>query len=486
MRPVLHSLRYLWVAVLLWALPASAQLTITLTSVPANTPAADPLYVAGSFNNWNPAVPAYRMTAQSGGRFTLTLPATVRGAVEFKITRGSWATVETTASGGAIANRSTTIPATGTAAFSGAVAGWQDLLAPPVPTSTASPSVSVMNTAFAMPQLGRTRRIWLYLPPDYATSTKTYPVLYMHDGQNLFDNATAFSGEWSVDETLDRLQAQGDWGCIVVGIDNGGASRLNEYSPYANPTYGGGQGDQYVDFLISTLKPYIDQNYRTRPDRLSTGIMGSSMGGLISLYAGLKRPDVFGRVGVFSPSLWFNRRIYSYARTAQPQRPDPRMFMLSGARESSSQVTDQRRMLDTLAFAGYQIGAEVDSVIKSDGQHAEWFWKREFGAAYQWLFAGTGPLATAEEIEKSTFEIFPNPGDSAHDELTVQLPAETTAETTGRPPVELLDVTGRVVARAKMRRGRAVINGLQGLAPGAYTVRVTLPSGPLTRRWVKQ
>jgi predicted alpha/beta superfamily hydrolase len=477
-----HRFRFLLVIALLWGLPAFAQLTITITSVPANTPAQDPIYLAGSFNSWNPAAAAYRFTAQPGGQYTLTLPTTVRGAVEFKLTRGSWATVESTASGSSIPNRTFTVPATGAATYAATVAGWEDLLAPP-PVSTASPSVSVLSTSFAIPQLGRTRRIWLYLPPDYATSTKTYPVLYMHDGQNLFDNLTSFSGEWGVDEALDQLQAQGDWGCIVVGIDNGGAARLDEYSPYVNPQYGGGQGDQYVDFLVNTLKPYIDQHYRTRPDRLSTGVMGSSMGGLISLYAALKRPDVFGRSGVFSPSLWFNRRIYSYARAAVPQRPDTRMYLLSGGRESATQARDQRLMVDTLAAAGFRVGTELDSVIKSDGQHAEWFWKREFPAAYQWLFAGTGPLATSAEIAQPTLELFPNPGDSAHDELTIQLP--TPADASGRVPVELLDATGRVVARGKMRRGRTVI-GVRGLAAGVYTVRVELPTGPVSRRWLKQ
>lgn len=480
---MVRFLSLLFLALLSWSIPARAQLTLTLTSVPANTPAGATLYVAGSFNGWNPAAAGYALTPQPGGQYTLTLPTTVRGAVAYKFTRGSWATVETTATGTAVPNRTTTIPATGAATVSGSVAGWEDLLAPPPPTSTVSPSVSVLSTAFAMPQLGRTRRVWLYLPPDYATSTKTYPVLYMHDGQNLFDNATAFAGEWGVDETLDALQAAGDWGCIVVGVDNGGANRLNEYSPYANPQYGGGQGDLYVDFLTNTLKPYIDQHYRTRPDRLHTGVMGSSMGGLISLYAALRRPDVFGRAGVFSPSLWFNRRIFAYALAAQPLRPDPRFFLLSGGRESTNQARDQRRMVDTLAAAGFQIGAEVDSTIKADGQHAEWFWRREFGAAYQWLFAGVGPLSTAPAVEAApAFELFPNPGDSALGELTVAM-----AESAGaaRTPVEVLDAAGRVVARARLRRGRATLD-VRGVAPGTYTVRVSTANGAATRRWVKQ
>ena len=481
------ALRVLCFALLTGALPARAQLTLTLTRVPANTPAGATIYVAGNFNNWNPAATGYQLTPQPGGQYRLTLPTTVRGAVQYKFTRGAWVSVETTASGAPIPNRTTTVPATGAFPVSTTVAGWEDLLAPP-PTSTASPSVSVLSNSFAIPQLGRTRRIWLYLPPDYATTTKTYPVLYMHDGQNLFDNATAaFGSEWGVDETLDALQAAGDWGCIVVGIDNG-PNRLDEYSPYVNPQYGGGQGDLYVDFLTNTLKPYVDATYRTRPDRRSTGVMGSSMGGLISLYAALRRPDIFGRAGVFSPSLWFNRRIYSYARAAQPLRPDPRLYVLSGGRESTTQLRDQRQLVDTLAAATFLINTEVDSVVKPDGMHSEWFWRREFPAAYQWLFAGTGPLSTPAEAGPVPdaipgFTLYPNPSDSATPELNVEL-IDRHAAPPGAP-VTLLDATGRIVRTARLRRGKATFD-TRTLPAGLYQVRVLTHHGIAARRWLKQ
>src|SRR3712207_4115220 len=146
------------------------------------------------------------------------------------------------------------------------------------PRSTLFPYTTLfrsLDTAFAMPQLGRTRRVWIYLPPDYATSSKRYPVLYMHDGQNVFDAATSYAGEWGVDEALDSLHAAGDHGAIVVAVDNGHQQRMNEYSPWKHPQAGGGEGDGYVDFLALTLKPYVDARYRTRPDAASTGIMGS-------------------------------------------------------------------------------------------------------------------------------------------------------------------------------------------------------------------
>jgi predicted alpha/beta superfamily hydrolase len=238
-----------------------------------------------------------------------------------------------------------------------------------------------------MPQLGRTRRVWIYLPSGYARSTGRYPVLYMHDGQNVFDAATSFAGEWGVDETLDSLRAR----AIVVAVDNGGASRLSEYNPWkaANPSLGGGDGDRYLGFLVTTLKPFIDKRYRTLRDPAHTGIMGSSMGGLISLYAVLKRPDVFGRAGVFSCACWIARPfVYELARGSGKPRRDARIFFIAGERETADgeAARDQREMVDTLVAAGWQRDVNVRSIISADGRHSEWFWRREFPAAFAWLF----------------------------------------------------------------------------------------------------
>jgi len=230
--------------------------------------------------------------------------------------------------------------------------------------------------------------VWLYLPPGYAASERRYPVLYMHDGQNVLDARTSFAGEWGVDETLDSLHDLGRADAIVVAVDNGGPRRFDEYSPWINQKYGGGQGDAYVDFLAQTLKPYVDAHYRTLPDRLHTGVAGSSMGGLISLYAALKYPDVFGRVGVFSPAFWVAPEIYQAARRAHP-RPGTRIYIVTGAQEGDTPdvvVQDHQRMIDTLRAAGFTIGRDLRAAVRPDGKHAEWFWRREFSAAYEWLF----------------------------------------------------------------------------------------------------
>jgi metallo-beta-lactamase class B len=371
---------------------AHAQTTLRLAPGTA-VPTGQKVYVAGSFNEWNPAAPGYALALRPDGSYQLTLPATVRGHQEFKFTRGSWDTGETDAAGQPLANRHADF---GFGTLTLRVAAWQDqrpggpLLLASKP-HTAAPNVRVLADSFRLPQLGgRTRRIWLYLPPDYATSQRRYPVLYLHDGQNIFDEATAYAGEWAVDETLNKLASSGEdaTSCVVVAIDNGGERRLDEYSPWKNERLKkGGEGRQYVEFLVETLKPYIDEHYRTRPEAAHTAIMGSSMGGLISLYAGVKYPRVFGRVGVFSPAFWFAKD--AVLRLVRQQRPAPvasKFYFLAGPAEGPTMVPNMAEVRAALLQRGV---SESHIIFKTpaDGQHAEWFWRREFGPAYQWLLS---------------------------------------------------------------------------------------------------
>ncbi|WP_426491165.1 alpha/beta hydrolase-fold protein [Hymenobacter sp. 102] len=444
---------------------AQAQTTFRLTAVPTATPATATVYMAGSFNTWNPGSTAHAFTKAADGTYQLTLPATVTGAIEFKFTRGSWATVESDAQGSDIGNRRYTI-GNGPATVDMQIAGWKDLGSGgnSCQSTALQPNVRVPSTTFQLPQLNRTRRVWIYLPNDYGTATtKRYPVLYMHDGQNVFDACTSFSGEWGVDETLSQLQQQGvdATGSIVVAVDNGGADRLNEYSPWNNPQYGGGQGDQYVDFLVQTLKPYLDQNYRTLTGREFTGIAGSSMGGLISTYAALKYPQVFSKVGVFSPAFWFAEKpLFQYLRQ-HPANPATRFYFVSGSTESQTMVPLMQAMRDSLAKGGVP-AANLSFNIKADGQHAEWFWKREFSAAYQWLLQPS-VVTGARKAQVLAFSAYPNP---AKNQLTVQLPADVR-----EARAEVLDMAGRSVLREKVKAG-AMLN-ISGLAKGTYQLLLT-------------
>nr|WP_303626630.1 alpha/beta hydrolase-fold protein [Ferruginibacter sp. HRS2-29] len=237
-----------------------------------------------------------------------------------------------------------------------------------------------MDTAFKIPQLNSTRRIWIYLPEGYANSSRKYPVLYMHDGQNLFDEAASAYGEWGVDECLDSLIAKGKPASIVVGIDNG-AERINEYNPYDHEKYGKGKGDLYLKFLTETLKPFIDKHYRTLSSKENTAIAGSSMGGLISYYAMLKYPAVFGKAGVFSPAFWTAPLLNAYADSAT-MGLSGKIFFYAGSLESESMVPDLQKIAD---ITGANSKTTIYTLTDPDGRHNEAAWRKWFPQFYLWM-----------------------------------------------------------------------------------------------------
>ncbi len=237
---------------------------------------------------------------------------------------------------------------------------------------------------FEMPELGRSRTLRIFLPEGYRNSDNHYPVIYMHDGQNLFDEYTSYVGEWKIDETINGLVREGKWdGAIVVGIDNGQSLRIDEYSPWRNNDRGdGGEGAQYVDFLVKTLKPWVDQHYRTLPDRDNTMIAGSSMGGLISLYAGMKYPEVYSKLGLFSPAFWYAKQpLLDFLDTVSIDH-DFRIYIDSGTLEGKSYVSDATQIRMILRQKGVM---DCRLVIDGGAQHNEAAWARRFPAALLWL-----------------------------------------------------------------------------------------------------
>ncbi|NCU31872.1 MAG: alpha/beta hydrolase, partial [Candidatus Moranbacteria bacterium] len=208
----MKTLLFFLLFVLSCLLLQSAEVTIIVTSLPANTPPGDNVYIAGNFNGWNPGNPDFILFPNNAGMPEIVL--TGSGTIEFKFTRGDWQKVEGNETGGYLPNRTFTYGIADTLEV--VILSWEDLGGP---GSTAAENVIIMDDSFYMPQLNRYRRIWLYLPPDYENSGKSYPVLYMHDGQDLFDLYTSFAGEWEVDETLNALFDDGKEVPIVVGID---------------------------------------------------------------------------------------------------------------------------------------------------------------------------------------------------------------------------------------------------------------------------
>ncbi|MCO6041449.1 alpha/beta hydrolase-fold protein [Thermococcus alcaliphilus] len=367
--------------------PTSENSEISVTfvvEVPEYTPEGDTIYIAGDFNGWNPGDEDYRLKKRVDGKWEITLSFQRGRKIEFKFTRGSWETVEKGKNGEEIPNRVLVIEKEGTYEFK--VYHWRDYVEE---TGVGTHTIvgNVITFKMKIPQLGnRERRIWVYLPPDYNQSNRRYPVLYMHDGQNLFDQATSFAGEWQVDETLERLFKEKGFAIIVVGIDNGGDKRIDEYSPWVNSGYGrGGEGDAYVRFIVETLKPYIDSKYRTLPNE--TGIMGSSLGGLISIYAGFKYPEVFKYVGAMSSAFWFNPEIYEFVKnsTAGPEKIYIDWGTLEG-KDPEAYIETNKKLVEILKEKGYREGVNLMVIEEKGAIHNEYYWARRFPNAVLWLF----------------------------------------------------------------------------------------------------
>lgn len=248
--------------------------------------------------------------------------------------------------------------------------------------TTAGTKLEILPGVYS-PELDNRRDILVQLPGSYPAGDRTYPVLYMHDGQNLFDPATSYAGDWRLGKVL-AVAARRGLEAIVVGIPNMGAERLTEYSPFRNPGIGSGAGDRYLDFLLQTLKPAIDQRFRTRPEPAATGIAGSSMGGLISLYGFFRSGGAFGLAGVLSPSLWFaDEAIFGVVESAP--YVTGRIYLDIGSLEGLEHVVRARRMRDLLRAKGYRIGGNLKWLESRSGRHDEASWGRRFARALPFL-----------------------------------------------------------------------------------------------------
>lgn len=339
----------------------------------------DSVFIAGNFNSWSPVVNGVPFSKTNGNRFIElnNLPA---GILQFKFTRGSWQSAECNTNGSSIANRQINVLSDTTIAVS--IKAWQDDFPAVEKRHTASPNVSIMDAAFPMPQLGTTRKIWLYLPPGYAKNKKRFPVMYMQDGQNIFDESTAGFGAWGVDECADSLIRNGKPACIIVGIENG-PNRMNEYNPYDFKDFGKGTGDQYLEFIVKNLKPHIDKHFRTLSTNENTIIAGSSMGGLISYYAMLKYPEVFGKGGIFSPAFWTAEEIKNLTSLSGDKLKGT-LFFYMGGQEGEQYIADMKDITDKL---GKNSKALIYAVIDPAGAHNEAAWGKWFHEFYKWVLA---------------------------------------------------------------------------------------------------
>lgn len=226
---------------------------------------------------------------------------------------------------------------------------------------------------------GGQRTVRVCLPTAYQTTDRHFSVLYALDGQNLFEASTAFGRRhWRIGEALDKLPLKHK--SIVVGIDNGGANRVYEYSPFRRGHNGGGAAE-HLRFITDVVKPLIDKQYRTLAGREHTGIAGSSLGGLLALYAGLQRGDVFGKAGVLSPALWFNPQVLTLAGQSQRSK----IYLCGSKTESQGMEGYLQRSYWALRNAGWP-DDQFRVVVRDRGRHKETFWGREFPKMQRWLF----------------------------------------------------------------------------------------------------
>ncbi len=247
------------------------------------------------------------------------------------------------------------------------------------------PIIRIIEEDYEIPQLKRRRRIAALLPYDYEENDRYYPVLYLNDGQNLFNDNAPF-GNWAIDHSLQDLAREGFRNLIIIAVDHGHEERINEYSPFDHPKFGVGQGKLYLQFLLETLKPYVDRKFRVLTDRDNTGIGGSSMGGLISLYAGMAYNQSFSRMLIFSPSLWIAPQIYDLSDRFLPQHPTY-LYIYAGEKESHFHISNVKK----LKFALHHRDADRSLLnlklsINPEGTHNERFWAAEFPKALRWLY----------------------------------------------------------------------------------------------------
>jgi len=373
-----------------WQTPrvTAGQLTLIVGDIPASTPRSVTVHVAGEFNGWT----HQPMLRNDEGNWEIRVPLGTAGDVwSYKFTQGNWDAEEGGYSG--VGNDRTLVVPASAEVIAHQIRYWET---ESNPASTIWGNVDIIPD-FNIPQLGRTGTIRVYTPSNYETSTGRYPVVYMQDGQNVFDRASAgFGVEWQVDETISRLSLEGRMPPVmVVAVDNG-PERSCDYSPFSNALGCEGRAgrlDLYLEFVVEVLKPWVDAEYRTLPAREHTAIIGSSRGGLVSVYGGIVHQEVFSKVGGVSPTL--NPDVLqgsvNAVLTEEGRRASTRWWMDYGDAEvvlgynATTMIAAMDTTISTLRSVGFT-DAEIQRVIVPGAVHNEAAWAQRFDELILWLF----------------------------------------------------------------------------------------------------
>ena len=341
------------------------------------------VYISGNFNQWRTQDKEFIMEKISIGLYHYKFPHDFAYPVEllYKFTKGDWSEVEIDSRGNRTENRSTN---NYTGIQKEHVARWRKNWLPF--KQSFLPQVQLISDEFIIPQLNKTRKIWALLPHDYDNSSESYPVMYLQDAQNLFNEAAEF-GNWEIDKKLAVMSEYKIGKIIIIAIEHAEENRIKEYN-VGKTVLGKGQGKKYIRFVTDTLKPYVDSNYRTKRERKFTGIGGSSMGGLISIFSGLRNPETFGKLMIFSPSLWVVPELKINAKKAYSA--DTKIYLYAGGDESATMIKHVKKFQNDLISSEFiKDKSKINLSINRQGKHSETYWSDEFPKAIEWLFFNT-------------------------------------------------------------------------------------------------
>lgn len=343
-----------------------------------------PVYISGNFNNWVTQDKRYLMEKVETGLYHYKFDSNLEFPDEllYKFTRGDWSEVEIDKFGNRTENR---VSKQKNGVKREHVSKWRKNWLPF--KTNFLPIVKLISEEFEIPQLNKTRRVWALLPYDYETSVDKYPVLYLQDAQNLF-NENAKYGNWEIDKKLAVMAEYNIGKIIIIAVEHAEKDRVKEYN-VGNTVLGNGQGKKYIRFLTDTLKPFVDDNFRTKPQREFTGIGGSSMGGLVSIFSGIMYPEVFGKLMIFSPSLWVVPKI-KLSILDMEEAQDTRIYLYAGGDESATMIDHAKNFKKRLLKKdGFDEKMKIKLSINMEGKHNEIYWSDEFPKAIEWLFFST-------------------------------------------------------------------------------------------------
>ncbi|MFN8273513.1 MAG: alpha/beta hydrolase-fold protein [Flavobacteriaceae bacterium] len=343
-----------------------------------------PVYLSGNFNQWHTQDLNYQMEKIENGLYHFKFPADFAYPDEllYKFTKGDWSEVEIDKYGNRTENRSCKEHV---GVRREHVEKWRKNWLPFKPNFL--PKVHLISDEFEIPQLNKTRRVWALLPHDYEQTTERYPVLYLQDAQNLF-NEKAQYGNWEIDKKLAVMSEYKIGKIIVIAIEHADQDRIKEYN-VGNTVLGAGQGKKYIRFITDTLKPFVDKSFRTKPEREYTGIGGSSMGGLVSIFSGLMYPEVYGKLMVFSPSLWVVPKM-NFNQIDFSEPGETKIYLYAGGDESATMIDHVKRFKKNM-LKNEQASSKmkIQLSINMLGKHNETYWSDEFPKAIEWLFFNT-------------------------------------------------------------------------------------------------